>query len=391
MGSAEPDAQRTALALLKLQDYEAWSAAHLQGACSGDIGPYGLRALLERGYDLRFSDAPQRRPWSSPLLKRPFRKLAHLRPELEGALGGLLSLRAIAGSQLMLGIFEEQGMFAATAKARGLAPFANRPLCVIACWLAEDCRHFDARTLAAVRRSLQAVDRLLYFSSNQAATFTEELGVEPARLGCVPFGVDDRFFSPAGVADEGYVLAVGRDRSRDHALLVNAVRDSGLDVRLAGPTAAELPALPSEVRLLGAVDHRSYRDLLARAAVVVVPTHAPRYPGGQTVVLEAMAMGKPVLTTDSAAMRDYVTPGLDGELVAQGDGRALLEGLRALLADDVRRRALGERARETVEQRFNHRAMWNAVADQLDPLARAPARRRSSRMSSAPNASSRIG
>jgi glycosyltransferase involved in cell wall biosynthesis len=361
---------RPTLALLKLNDYQAWQSRYDRGLQPGDIGPYGMRGLEQAGFELRYTDAARRMPWCAPLIARPLRKIAHLRPEFSGLLAALTTVPLVARSDATLAVFEDQGLGAATAKARGLPPFANHALAIVSCWLAETWKELDGRSLAAVRRALAAVDTLLFFSSNQARIFERELGVDPACLACVPFGIDHRFFKPLAkpVEQNGCILAVGRDRSRDHSLLVEAVRGTGMRLMLVGPALDAPEKMPEEVDVISHLDHIAYRRALAQAAVVAVPTTAPAYPSGQTVVLEAMAMCKAVVTTDSPAMREYVTAGVTGELVPSGDAGALARTLRHLLDAPDRRMRLGQAGRESVERRFNDVAMWGAVAEHLRPL-----------------------
>jgi glycosyltransferase involved in cell wall biosynthesis len=366
---------RPSLAIIKSGDYGAWQEGYRRGLHAGDIGPYGMRGLEQTGFRLLVSDGALHLPWRSPAIVRPLRKIGHLRPELSGLQGALSTLALIARADATLAVFEDQGLCAASAKARGLAPFSGRQLAIVSCWLAETCKELDGRTLGAVRRALAAVDVLFFFSANQAAVLEHELGVDPARLACVPFGIDHRFFSPrpvtGGPSSHG-ILAVGRDHSRDHALLIEAVRGTGMPLRLVGPEPGSLGDLPAEVELISQLDHRAYRAALAGAAVVAVPTVAPAYPSGQTVVLEAMSMGRPVVVTDSPAMRDYVTSGVNGELVPAGDAAALSRLLRELLEDPGRGERLGRAGRETVERRFNDRLMWEAVGGRLHEIMPRP-------------------
>lgn len=374
MSSAEAP---PSLAILKSGDYGSWQEGYRRGLHAGDIGPYGMRGLEQAGFRLLIGDGASRLPWHSPAIARPLRKIGHLRPELSGLQGALSTIPLLARADATLAVFEDQGLCAASAKARGLAPFASRPLAIVSCWLAETWREMDGRTLEAVRRALGAVDVLFFFSANQAAVFEHELGVDPARLACVPFGIDHRFFSPPplteGLSSNG-ILAVGRDHSRDHALLIEAVRGTGMPLRLVGPEPGSLGELPVEVELISQLDHVAYREALAAAAVVAVPTVAPAYPSGQTVVLEAMSMGRPVVVTDSPAMRDYVAPGVNGELVPPGDAGALSRVLRDLLDDPARCERIGLAGRETVESRFNDRLMWEAVAERLREIMPRPRR-----------------
>jgi glycosyltransferase involved in cell wall biosynthesis len=240
------------------------------------------------------------------------------------------------------------------------------------CWLAEDSSGFDRRRLAAYRRCLAAVDVVFCFSHNQVPVLREAFGLDADRVRVVPYGIDASFYSPRPVPDEDYVLSIGRDRERDHQTLVEAMRRSDARLRLFAPDGmVDELGLPPNVELTTErIDHVTYRETLARARVVAVTTTAPRYPSGQTVVLEAMAMAKPLVVTDSPAMRDYVTPDVEGVLVPPGDPAAVAEAVDELLADDPRRRRLGRAGREAVERRFNQDEMWAQIAAGLRCLER---------------------
>jgi glycosyltransferase involved in cell wall biosynthesis len=206
---------------------------------------------------------------------------------------------------------------------------------------------------------------VIFFSENQAEVFERTLGVEAARLLVVPFGIDQQFFAEIPPRDDGYVVAVGGDGSRDHELLVEAVRDSGIPTRIYAPK-LDVTNLPANVTWFPEViDHLTYREVLAGAKLVVIPTIGTKYPGGQTVLLEAMASSKPIITTASDAMRDYVTDGVNGVLVPQGDADALRLAIERLRNDDVLRASLAGNARAAVEQRFNQAAMWAGIAEGL--------------------------
>jgi glycosyltransferase involved in cell wall biosynthesis len=72
-------------------------------------------------------------------------------------------------------------------------------------------------------------------------------------------------------------------------------------------------------------------------------------------VIEAMACGAPVVSTDVAAIPELVADGAAGVLVKPGDREGLRRELWALLDDEARRRCLSERARSHVEKRYDAR------------------------------------
>ena len=69
-------------------------------------------------------------------------------------------------------------------------------------------------------------------------------------------------------------------------------------------------------------------------------------------MLEAMACGRPVVTTDTPGCREAVSHGKNGLLVPPRDARALADAIMALVDDPVRRVAMGAAGRRLVEAEF---------------------------------------
>jgi glycosyltransferase involved in cell wall biosynthesis len=226
--------------------------------------------------------------------------------------------------------------------------------------------------------------RIALHSRRQYELAVNELGIPQERLAFVPYQVDTRFWCPQPVAEERLVCSAGLE-FRDYPTLMKAVED--LDVRVVigaashwskrHNTAAGAPK-PSTVEV-GKFDYFALRDLYARAAIVVVPLDDTDFQAGVTTILEAMAMGKPVIATHSLGQTDVVedrraiTRGemprsrpasllrqfaemagiqLDpsGFYVPPGDPAALRRAISYLLDHPEERARLGVAGRQTVER-----------------------------------------
>jgi glycosyltransferase involved in cell wall biosynthesis len=367
-GGAEAIEVRPTIALLKAHDYARWKPLRERGEAAGSVGPYSVGDLESHGFEVRYSDAMFERPWTHPIVERGLRRLARRRPELSGMGNALANRRLITHADITLGIFENEGSFAAFARGRRLGALAPRRMALMVCWMAEWAQRADRRTLACYRRVLDGADLIIFFSKNQAEVFEGALGVDRARLLAVSFGIDSQFFAHVPAREDGYVLAVGTDGTRDHELLVEAVEDSGIPTRIYAPALA-VANLPANVTWIKeAISHVAYRQALAGARLVVVPTVAPKFPSGQTVVLEAMASSRPVITTASDAMRDYVEDGVTGVLVPRADADALRRAIERLLQDDALCASLATNALAAVERTFNQATMWASIAPRLHDL-----------------------
>ena len=107
--------------------------------------------------------------------------------------------------------------------------------------------------------------------------------------------------------------------------------------------------LASNVRLLGWIGRRRRGELLARASVFVLPSHAEGLP---VSLLEAMAAGCAVVATSVGGIPDVVEDGFNGILVPAGDSQALERALARLIADPDLAREMGQAARATIANRF---------------------------------------
>ncbi len=105
------------------------------------------------------------------------------------------------------------------------------------------------------------------------------------------------------------------------------------------------------------------RELLALSDVVALPSYYPE--GIPRTLLEAMAMGKPIITTDSVGCREVVEHGRNGFLIPVKDIAALGRGLDLLLSHEPLRASFGASSRRKVEAEFDERMIVGQVLHKL--------------------------
>ena len=76
-----------------------------------------------------------------------------------------------------------------------------------------------------------------------------------------------------------------------------------------------------------------------------------------TAVIDALALGKPVVATNSGGIPEVILDGETGRLVAPGDPAALAEGIVELLTNPERAKRMARRGQEMVRQKFSVEAM----------------------------------
>ncbi len=228
-------------------------------------------------------------------------------------------------------------------------------------------------------------DRVIAISHYVADRLLDDYRLDPARLRVIPRGVDLSLFDPDKVTAERLVRLSDRWRIPDgvpvvmlparvtgwkgHRLLVEALArlDRGsclcLMVGEDGGRRSVKAALEPLIDRLGLTPHVHFvgrcDDMPAayKLADVVVSASLDPEPFGR-VMIEAQAMGRPIVATDHGGARETVLPGETGWLVTPGDPAAMADGIRAALAldADVRQRLAG-RAVAHVHENFSRYQM----------------------------------
>ena len=229
------------------------------------------------------------------------------------------------------------------------------------------------RPFLRLLRGQRGVNRLLVHSRYQGHA-AARIGIDSSLVHVIPYYADTEFWSPQDIPEDSLVVSAGREH-RDYVTLAAACDGLKAEVFVAhgsvhNPGAhGQAPARwPANVRS-GFADYVALRTWYARASVVVVPLVPNDFQAGVTTVLEAMAMGKAVVVSATAAQRDIVEHGQTGVCVPPGDPEALKLTLAHLLNDSDERRRLGRNARRAAETHFSLDAYAKRLADHISEVA----------------------
>lgn len=258
--------------------------------------------------------------------------------------------------------------------------------------LRADVRSIPLRDISALLVKLQApvsylIEQRLFQQARRitavAASVAHELsdyGINPASVEVLGNGVDTAMFAPASAKLDAspYVFAVGRlglrkgfeDLIECARLVIRQVPDVRFQIAGTGPLEKSLRAqiaragLSTQVELLGHIsDRQQIIRLYQQAAVFVHPAH---YEGLPTVLLEAMACGRPVVATAVSGALDVVHPEENGLLVPPHNPAEMAAAILRLLSHPELANCLGQAARRTVETQYS----WDTVSARYAQLYR---------------------
>lgn len=253
---------------------------------------------------------------------------------------------------------------------------------------AKDLFH-ESVDLELLQDVLGAADHVVAISEFNQRFLLERYPALAERIVLIRNGLDLARFTyadPSPVPGPLRVAAVGRlVEKKGFSHLIEAVRRIGGDggpqvqVRIAGDgelrvdLAAQIEAagLTEAVELLGPRHQEEIRDLLRWADVMVAPCVVGadgNADGLPTVLLEAMAMGVPVIASDVTGIPEAVHDDHTGQLLSAdrlgaGDVTELVAALQRVAAPDYHRVATARAARDLIEREFDTARQARRLAD----------------------------
>jgi len=244
-----------------------------------------------------------------------------------------------------------------------------------------------AAYVAAQRLAARWCDRIVTVSDYQRDWALRQGIGRPEQIVSIPNGVSVERARPAGskeqiraevgIGDAFMVLSTGRlaeQKGLEYLIRAAAsVRSElpGIKIVLAGagPLERKLAKLVSDLGLGDTVLLLGFRadvgSLLAACDLVVLPS---LWEGLSISLLEAMAAGKPVVTTTLGSNREVTADGKTAVLVPPKDPASLADAIRALALDPAQLEELGRRGLEMQRERYTMRRMVDAYSEEYEQL-----------------------
>jgi glycosyltransferase involved in cell wall biosynthesis len=200
------------------------------------------------------------------------------------------------------------------------------------------------------------------FSQEDVTRIKGELGIEPgeAVVGMIGRLVKEKgaieFFEAAKIIKEEGIKAkfvfVGPTQEKATAISpTSLIKELGLE---------------SKVLFLGT--RWDIPELMSVMDVLVLPSHGIE--GRARVLMEAAAMGKPAVATDTRGCREVVSDGQTGILVPIKDAKALADAIMDILSDEEKAQRMGRAARERAAM-FDERLLFSKTDAEYRRLLRA--------------------
>jgi len=216
---------------------------------------------------------------------------------------------------------------------------------------------------------LREADGVIFFNQSDKAAVVSHAPFLAERSFVVPMGVDTHYHKPTHDGREGFYLSVGRDNGRDYRTVIEAAKKLTHEkfVIVCLPRNVAGLEIPPNVTIRHDIPRTELQSLYARARALLLILHdASNSEGtqssGPTVLLEAMAIGIPIIVSRKEYVREYGDDGTDMLMVDFYDADAIVHCI-ARLSDSALRSSLARSARAKAEARFSTVQMAKSLAD----------------------------
>jgi len=231
------------------------------------------------------------------------------------------------------------------------------------------------------RKALRGVDVLFFQNPDDEAMFRDAGLMGESRVVRIPgSGVDLAHYAPSRPPTEPVTFLLiarllAKKGVREYTAAAEAIQarfpQAGARCLLVGPAETGGGAVPIEevrawekagvIEYLGSLE--DVRPAINQASVYVLPS---AYGEGQPrTVLEAMAMGRPIITTDAPGCRETVEEGVNGFLVPVRDADALSEAMARFIEDRGLIERMGKASRARAEAIYDVNKVNAIILDAL--------------------------
>jgi glycosyltransferase involved in cell wall biosynthesis len=212
----------------------------------------------------------------------------------------------------------------------------------------DDRREFDEMQLVPASARVEVV--------RGSGVDVDHYAVAPLPAGPPSFLYVGRLVTEKGILD--YVAAAKRVKAEHPAARFRVV--GGIDPNPASVSTAAIEAWVRDGVIEWAGELADVRPEIAQASVLVLPSYREGTPRS---VLEAMSMGRAVITTDVPGCRETIVDGVEGRLVPARDPEALATACRAMFTDAAVTERMGAAGRRRVEALYDARVVAARMVD----------------------------
>jgi len=216
---------------------------------------------------------------------------------------------------------------------------------------------------------LKELDGVICLSNHQKENLEKEAPFLKGRTFFTPLGVDIEYFEPVYNNREDFILSVGKDNGRDYQTVVDTARlmpEETFHIIASERNLKNIKNIPDNIKLFFDFSFDELKEKYKKAKMLLLITKEDNYSdgadcSGQTVLLDAMASGLPVIVSRKNYLIDYIEKDKEVHLVDFYDAQDIKEAVNTI-NNDEKRFEIAKNARKTVQNKLSTEHMAETLS-----------------------------
>ncbi len=217
---------------------------------------------------------------------------------------------------------------------------------------------------------LKDVDGIIFPARVHMNRVVEKLPFLRSKAFFVPLGVDAVYYKPVYFERENFILSVGRDNGRDYKTVIDVARkmpDEQFHIVCLPRNIEGIESIPSNVKIHINIPMSELQRMYRKAKLLLLIMHNDSYvdgsdTSGPTVLLEAMAIGLPIIVSRKEYLNDYVENNKSALIVDFYNVDNIIENIKKM-TDINFRENIARNSREKIDIIYNTKVMAKSFAD----------------------------
>ncbi len=221
-----------------------------------------------------------------------------------------------------------------------------------------------------IYRLLKSIDAVVCLTNIQKEYLEKSAPFFKGKVYVVPLGVDTIYYKPAYEGRKNYILSVGRDNGRDYKTVVETARlvpEEEFHIVCSERNMKSAENVPENVKIFYDLPLAEVTQKYREAKMLLLITHDDNFLdgsdcSGQTVLLDAMASGLPVIASKKKYLADYAKDGEEILLVDFYSPVNIKEKINVLNNSGELRQKIAAAARKKAENELSTEKMAKKLA-----------------------------